>query len=123
MKNAMRLFACMTLAGALALTACDEKKDDNNSLLLLLLGHSAGDMETYTADGVSFKMAYVPGGITFPTGTDDLGTPATVANAYWIGETEVTYELWNKVYTWAITDAWRQRRSKSYTFANVGDRG
>ncbi|MEW5816362.1 MAG: InlB B-repeat-containing protein, partial [Spirochaetota bacterium] len=41
---------------------------------------------TFTADSVSFKMAYVPGK-TFPTGTDDLGTPATVTNAYWIGET------------------------------------
>ncbi len=69
--------------------------------------------ETFTADGVSFNMIYVPGK-SFPTGTDDLGT-ATVASAYWIGETQVTYELWNKVYTWAIANG--------YTFANSGHMG
>ncbi|MEW5817277.1 MAG: SUMF1/EgtB/PvdO family nonheme iron enzyme [Spirochaetota bacterium] len=67
------------------------------------------------ADGVSFDMVYVPGGKTFPTGTDDLGTPATVTNAYWIGDTEVTYELWSTVYTWATANG--------YNFANAGTRG
>jgi formylglycine-generating enzyme required for sulfatase activity len=55
-------------------------------------------------------MAYVPGGVTFPTGIDDDGT-ATVADAYEIGETEVTYELWYAVKTWATT-------SGGYTFEN-----
>jgi uncharacterized protein YjdB len=40
-----------------------------------------GYAETYTADGVSFNLAYVPGGLTFPTGTDDEGN-ATVDDAY-----------------------------------------
>ncbi len=75
----------------------------------------AGDMETYTAGGVSFSMAYIPGGLTFPTGENDDGT-ATVARAYWIGETEVTYELWQKVYAWAITNG-------GYVFANAGCEG
>jgi len=70
-----------------------------------------GYKETYTADGVSFKMSFVPGGYTFPTGTDDSGS-ATVTDAYWIGETEVTYELWYQVYTWAT--------SNGYNFANTG---
>jgi uncharacterized repeat protein (TIGR02543 family) len=64
---------------------------------------------TYTGDGVSFKTVYVSGGHTFPTGTDDSGT-ATVTNAYEIGETEVTYELWHKVRIWA--------EDKEYTFYN-----
>ena len=51
---------------------------------------SPGDKTTYTADGVSFTLVYVPGGITFPTGIDDSGSD-TVSGAYWIGETEVTY--------------------------------
>jgi formylglycine-generating enzyme len=72
-----------------------------------------------TAESVIFKMVYIPGGYTFPTGTDDSGT-ATVANAYWIGETEVTYELWKKVYDWA-TDA--ARGANIYTFANTGTMG
>ncbi len=125
MKLQLNLAAILMLTASVAFTACDEKKDDNNSLLLLLLA-GGGGMKTYTADGVSFKMAYVPGGVTFPTGTDDLGTPATVANAYWIGETEVTYELWQKVYSWATTDAGGGKRADGgdlYTFANVGIEG
>ncbi|MFH0977452.1 MAG: Ig-like domain-containing protein [Spirochaetota bacterium] len=73
----------------------------------------------YSADGVSFTMAYVPGGITFPHDSNDAST-ATVANGYWIGETEVTYELWNTVYTWA-TDA--ARGANKYYFANPGRQG
>ncbi len=73
-----------------------------------------GYKTTYTADGVSFTMAYVPGGITFPTGTDDSGSN-NVSDAYWIGETEVTYELWYTVHSWAI--------SNGYTFANPGREG
>ena len=68
---------------------------------------------TYTADGVGFNMIYVPGK-TFPTGNND-STPATVTNDYWIGETQVTYELWNTVYTWAVANG--------YTFANPGHMG
>src|SRR5664280_2857460 len=68
-------------------------------------------------------MMYVPGGVTFPTGTDDSGTPATVDAAYWIGETTVTYELWHKVYLWATTDAGSGLRSDGgalYHFQNAG---
>ncbi|OHD69581.1 MAG: hypothetical protein A2W19_00800 [Spirochaetes bacterium RBG_16_49_21] len=76
----------------------------------------AGNKITFTVGvhGVSFKMAYVPGGKTFPKKQNDVET-ATVANAYWIGETEVTYELWSTVYTWAT--------SNGYTFANPGKMG
>jgi formylglycine-generating enzyme required for sulfatase activity len=66
------------------------------------------------ADGVTLKMVLVPGGLTFPTGVIDDGT-GTVTNAYFIGETEVTYELWQKVCQWAINN--------SYTFANPGRQG
>jgi formylglycine-generating enzyme required for sulfatase activity len=58
-------------------------------------------------------MIYVPGE-SFPTGTDDSGT-ATIPSAYWIGETQVTYELWDKVYTWATANG--------YTFAHPGAMG
>jgi uncharacterized repeat protein (TIGR02543 family) len=64
---------------------------------------------TYTGDGIAFKTVYIPGGITFPTGYNDSGT-ATVANAYEIGETEITYELWYAVRAWA--------ESKGYSFYN-----
>ena len=74
-----------------------------------------GIKSTFSADGVSFNMISVPGGLTFPTGFYNDGPDATVANAYLIGETEVTYELWYKVYTWAIANG--------YTFANPGREG
>jgi formylglycine-generating enzyme required for sulfatase activity len=69
--------------------------------------NTAGTQTAYTGDGITFKMVYVPGGVTFPTETDDSGT-ATVAAAYEIGETEVTYELWYAVRLWA--------ESNGYTF-------
>jgi formylglycine-generating enzyme required for sulfatase activity len=72
-------------------------------------------MIVYTADGVTFKTAYVPGGLTFPTGEYDDGS-ATVTNSYEIGETVVTYELWYTVRTWA--------ESNGYTFnGNPGREG
>jgi len=65
---------------------------------------------TFTADGVSFKMVQVPAE-DFKTGTGDTGTDS-VASAFWIGETEVTYQLWSTVYTWATANG--------YFFQNAG---
>jgi uncharacterized repeat protein (TIGR02543 family) len=67
---------------------------------LTLVKLAAGSKISYTGDSVTFKTAWVPGGLTFPTGTGDNGS-ATVAAAYEIGETEVTYELWYAVRSWA----------------------
>lgn len=69
-------------------------------------GDGGTTSRSYTVEGVTFNMRHVPGGLTFPTDSavnpfnDD--TTATVANVYWIAETEVTYELWYKVYVWAV---------------------
>ncbi len=72
-----------------------------------------------TVDSVAFKMVRVSGGFTFPAGKSDNDI-ATVDNAYWIGETEVTYELWEKVYDWATDDA---RGANKYVFGHVGQIG
>ncbi len=74
-----------------------------------------GEKQTFTADGVSFKLNYAPGG-SFPTGENDNGGEQSV-EAFWIGETELTYELWHKVYQWATT------ASPVYNFANAGKEG
>jgi formylglycine-generating enzyme required for sulfatase activity len=74
-------------------------------LTLVKILVAAGTKTTYTGDSISFKMAYVPGGVTFPTGEDDSGT-ATVAKAYEIGETEVTYELWYAVRSWGESNGY-----------------
>jgi sulfatase modifying factor 1 len=61
-------------------------------------GPQAGDKQTFSADGVTFSMIYVPGK-KFYSGYFDT-VPAEVAYGYWMGETEVTFELWNTVYEW-----------------------
>ncbi|MBN1525459.1 MAG: SUMF1/EgtB/PvdO family nonheme iron enzyme [Spirochaetales bacterium] len=80
---------------------------------------SAGSIMTFTAGNQSWKMAYVPGGHTFPRGTGDDET-AIVANSFLIAETEVTYQLWNAVRLWASSSA---RGSNIYYFANDGAQG
>jgi uncharacterized repeat protein (TIGR02543 family) len=61
----------------------------------------------------SFTMVSVPAK-KFKTGTGDSGT-ADVTVGFYLGETEVTYELWSEVYTWATANG--------YTFANAGTMG
>ena len=75
---------------------------------------TAGVAQTFTAGGITFDMRMVPGYTGFPTGADDAGT-ATVSAPYWMAETEVTYELWYAVRTWAAANG--------YTFANQGREG
>ncbi|MCK5758831.1 MAG: SUMF1/EgtB/PvdO family nonheme iron enzyme [Clostridiales bacterium] len=102
------LFLAVIVIAACNLNATGS--DDANETTVFV----AGDQLTYTAGLVSFDMVYVPGGITFPTGSSDTGS-ATVDDAYFIGETELTYGLWSAVYMWAV--------SNSYTFANEGREG
>jgi hypothetical protein len=113
------MFMSMTLlAAALTFSSCGgDTSGDNNAGGTTV--YAAGDRETSSADSVSFTMVYVPGGMTFPAGPDDDRT-ATVQKAYWIAETELTYQLWQKVYSWA-TDA--ARGGSQYHFANAGSRG
>ena len=84
--------------------------------------HDMGHKVAYSADGVSFNMVFVHGNITFPIGEGDVDT-ATVDNAFWIGETEVTYELWKKVYDWAVNGTGGADGEGQYTFAYQGREG
>ena len=72
-----------------------------------------GDQTTHRAGGVEFHMRFAPAA-TFPTGLYITGS-ATVGRAFWIAETEVTYELWYTVRQWALRNG--------YTFANAGREG
>jgi uncharacterized repeat protein (TIGR02543 family) len=56
---------------------------------------------TLYAKWIPFKMVSVSGGVTFPTGLNDTDGTVTVTDSYEIGETEVTYELWYAVRSWA----------------------
>lgn len=87
------------------------------------VAHSAGDKEVFTADGLGFNMVYVPGANNFPYRTNDVphnlyNNPDGFVKPYWIGETEVTYRLWDKVRQWATTVA-----VPRYYFHNYGQRG
>lgn len=73
---------------------------------------------TVNVGGVSFSMRRAPGGLTFPYGMYE--DTATINHDFWISETEVTYELWHTVYTWASDAA---RGSNQYFFKNVGKEG
>ncbi|MEI6093196.1 MAG: SUMF1/EgtB/PvdO family nonheme iron enzyme [bacterium] len=75
-------------------------------------------------DTSSVKMIYVPGaGLSFPTilygGFAVDGGLASMDKSYWISETELTYELWTTVMTWA-TDS--SRGSNIYNFAHQGSK-
>lgn len=74
----------------------------------------------YTVDSVTFYMRYVPAVSRFPIDSnqkngsyDDLGT-GSVSAAYWIAETEMTYDLWNTV---------RTNLNTTYSFTNDGKQG
>jgi len=105
------------VAGLIIFIGCN---DDSSKITIIPVspgslpyGSNPGDKFTFTADDVSFKMAYVPVK-SFKYLVDDSAT-ATVTGAFWIGESEVTYELWYTVHTWAL--------SNGYTFANPGREG
>jgi sulfatase modifying factor 1 len=110
MKVRLNFSGFLILFIALIFTACGGSSTSRGS------GLPAGTNLPYALpSSISFNMKYVPGG-TFPTGTDDLGGSNTVGTPYWIAETEVTYELWYAVRTWA--------RANGYTLdANPGREG
>jgi formylglycine-generating enzyme required for sulfatase activity len=115
MKTYGKTAAAFILCGLAALTSC-------------FYNPTAGDSVTYTVDDISLTMKYVPGSLTCPTGVADSGT-ATVSDAYWVADTEVTYQLWSTVYKWATGDANMNgvidsgETAGQYTFADYGYQG
>lgn len=55
----------------------------------------------------------------FPTGTDDNGEEE-VPYAFYLGETEVTFDLWFEVFAWATSE---ERSTQRYYFQNQGLKG
>ena len=73
--------------------------------------------QSIDVDGAVFKMNIVPvpeDGTKLPVGDNDHDA-AVITAPYWIGETEVTWELWKKVYDWSL--------SKGYSYLNSGRQG
>ncbi len=101
------------------LTATITKGNESDTVEIPLLVISnenlvVGEKISYTA-GVDFNMVFIPGGIKFPLTTNDTDYDKSVDDDYFIGESEVTYQLWRVVYSWAITNG--------YTFINPGKEG
>ncbi len=69
--------------------------------------------EKHRAGGVEFAMVAAPAAV-FPAGIDDSDR-GEVQTDFWIGETQVTYELWYAVRQWA--------QDNGYAFANAGREG
>ena len=101
MKKLIFLFAMAVLAGGVlsAQTADAECRD-------MLEAATNSEIETFTVNGVAFKMVKVEGG-TFQMGaTSEQGSDAyyneypvhsVTLSDYYIGQTEVTQELWEAV--------------------------
>ncbi|MDR2445677.1 MAG: formylglycine-generating enzyme family protein, partial [Treponema sp.] len=94
----------------------DESEEENS------VQEIAGTVVNYSARNITFSMITVPGGIVFPTGVDDSGRE-TVENAFMIGETEVTYSLWNTVRTWAQNRGYRISSGRAGSLQTAGGPG
>jgi uncharacterized repeat protein (TIGR02543 family) len=82
---------------------------------------ASGTQTSDAAEGIAFHLRYVRPGDYYVggiTGDHDYTgmTNVTIGSGYWVGETEVTYELWYAVRSWAES-------SGGYSFANSGREG
>lgn len=63
-----------------------------------------GATQDFQRGSLAFRMLYMYAPQYFPTGENDQNY-SPMQKAYWLGETEVTYDLWFTVLTWATTNA------------------
>lgn len=105
------MFGITSLLGACSTNDLEEPENNQD-----------GDLTSYTVNGVSFKMVTVRGG-TFTMGAtpeqenptnDELTTHQVTLSPYYIGETEVTQELWQTVMGNKPTDDTEKQWSPSY---------
>ncbi len=100
------LFIMAAAAGILLMAGCP-----NESTPTPVTSYSAGDSVEHTANLVCFTMHYVPAGSTFVMG-EDVATPprptqdVTLTRNFWMGKTEVTQGLWEKVWDPSGVDPW-----------------
>jgi len=123
-----------TVQGATSytITATNETGNGTSDISIAVSPYAPGTAFSNTVNGVSFQLMYVPGGLTTPTGYQDL-TTTTLSNAFEIAETEVTHELWILVKLWAMDISidhdgdgltWLANSDNDvYSFANIGTMG
>lgn len=85
--------------------------------------------QTFTANGVSFKMIRVDGGTFTMRATSEQGSDAdsdekpthrVTLSGYYIGETEVTQALWQAVMGTSVSDQ-RDKANKEWSLRGVGN--
>ena len=92
-KLTLNLFAALFVAAlSMGFVSCGDDDDDDQK---------AGQVTTFTVNGVKLAMVYVEGGtfqMGYKTGDDDEKPVHEVKlNSFQIGQTEVTQELWEAV--------------------------
>jgi formylglycine-generating enzyme required for sulfatase activity len=117
LKKAVFPALCLLAVLGMIFTGCSTDGDDDDDGPASI---------TVQAQGVAYTFKAVPGG-TVRAAIGDSGGPFSAAGttavpvaAFYMGETEVTYELWKAVYDWATDSA---RGANQYTFANAGRQG
>lgn len=120
----MKICGTYGLMLLLSMTVSCAQSGNAESSDLLLLGALAGtnlgatqpaetgDSRSIVLGGAEYNVTYVEQ-YTFYSGTGAV--ESTVPYPFWIGSTEVTYEFWNTVYSWAIVNG--------YTFEHPGTMG
>ncbi len=86
--NYIILVLLIVISPIISLSSCSEEEPDTND--------EAKDYISFYVNGVKFNMIKVEGG-TFQMGEEGFATPVhqvALTNDYYIGETEVTQELW-----------------------------
>ena len=116
------------LSGTLTQSAVSVQNNNNNAVVSQP-SSSGGDVQTFSAKGVKFKMVRVQGG-TFDMGAtpeqgDDAGGSEKPAHSvtlddYMIGETEVTQALWKAVMGTTVSQQ-RDKVDKSYSLSGEGN--
>lgn len=83
------------------------------TITAVFLFKKTGEKNTFTVGSVNFDMI-LSTAATFPVGSED-DEIKTVEKPFWIGETQLTYQLWYTVRVWG--------EANGYTFENIGREG
>ncbi|MBN2440041.1 MAG: SUMF1/EgtB/PvdO family nonheme iron enzyme [Spirochaetales bacterium] len=85
---------------------------DEGTYTTTLLGITPGARRTKNTGDVNFNMRFIPAGDYYVGKNPPGNNNVTLTRGYWMAETEVTWELWEEVYTWATANG--------YNFENTG---
>ncbi len=101
------------------------KDPDNPKIVTVTLSRIMKDKETFTVNGVSFKMKLIESG-TFQMGSDESDADEdeesvhnVTVSSFYMGETEVTQALWKAVMGTTVSQQ-RDKGDKSWPLCGIG---